>query len=283
MDIKLLISKLLPLLVMPVGAACLLLILGLLAQLLGARKTGFLFSAVALGLIVLAAMPITAERLGKPLESMYPALVAAQAPAADAIVALGGGVEIPVPPRQTPELNSSGDRIIEASRLYRAGRAPVLLLSGGNVYAPDSWPAESTYSAELVAFFGVDPEAVVVESVSQTTYENAIESRRFLKKRGIRRVLLVTSALHMPRAVATFESAGIEVLAAPTDYLFTDWVQPPVFRYLPNAAALSRTSRVLHEYLGFFIYRWRGWISTDYGYRPESSDSALASTQSASS
>jgi len=283
MEIKLLLSKLLPYFVMPVGASCLLLSIGLFLILLGNRKLSFVFSAMALGLLFVTAMPITAERLGRPLESMYPPLLAAQAPPADAIVALGGGVEIPIAPRQTPELNNAGDRIVEAARLYRAGRAPVLLLSGGNVFASDDYTAESTYSAELVAFFGVDPEAVVVESTSKTTYENAIESRRFLKKRGIRRILLVTSALHMPRAVATFDSAGIETLAAPTDYLFTEWVQPSFFRYLPSAASLSQTSRVLHEYMGFFVYRWRGWISENYGFRPEQSSSRLASTQSDSS
>lgn len=283
MDLSLLINKLLPLFVMPVGTTCVLMTLALFLMLLGIRRTAFVISALAMLILTAASMPITAQWLGKPLEQMYPVLVAKQAPAADAIVVLGGGVELPIPPRQKPEFNGAGDRIVEGARLYRAGRAPVMLLTGGNVYGQRAMQGESVYAAELVAMLGVDPAAVVVESASRSTYENAIESRRYLRKKGIRRVLLVTSAAHMPRAVATFNSAGIDVVAAPVDFTFTEWGLPTLMKYFPDSRALTHTSKMLHEYIGFFVYRWRGWISDQYSFRPEPSTSVLALSQSDSS
>ena len=283
MDTALLFSKLLPLLVMPVGATCLFLLLGLFLMLLGARKLAFFTTTLALAVLITGALPITAERLGSPLERMYPAQQIATAPPADAIIILGGGVDIPIAPRRSPEFNTSGDRLLEGARLYRAGRAPVVLLSGGNVFEQNDMQGESIYAAELVAMLGVDPAAIVVEADSRTTFENAVQSRRYLRKKGIRRVLLVTSASHMPRAMATFDSAGIDAIAAPVDYRFTDSKKPKVMKFIPNASALSNTTTILHEYIGFFVYRWRGWISDGYGFRPAPSKSFLASRQSVSS
>ncbi len=283
MDIALVLYKLLPLLIMPTGVTCLLLLFGLFLMVLGARRFAFFTTACGLAVLITGALPVTAERLGRPLERMYPSHIAASAPAADAIIVLGGGVDLPASPRRGPEFNGSGDRLLEGARLYRAGRAPVVLLSGGNVFNQIDMKGESTYAAELVAMLGVDPAAVVVEADSRTTFENAVQCRRYLRKKGIRRVLLVTSASHMPRAVATFDSAGIDVVAAPVDYRFTDVKKPSIMKFIPNASALSSTTTMLHEYFGFFVYRWRGWISDGYGFRPEPSRSVLAASQSVSS
>ena len=72
--------------------------------------------------------------------------------------------------------------------------------------------------------------------------------------------MLVTSALHMPRAVAAFRGAGIRVVPAATDVRAAADHSPAVFDWVPSAAALELTTAALHEIAGLFYYRWRGWV-----------------------
>jgi uncharacterized SAM-binding protein YcdF (DUF218 family) len=90
-----------------------------------------------------------------------------------------------------------------------------------------------------------------------------------LKEKGISRVILVTSALHMPRSVALFEKQGIQVIPAPADFTITvdNWRQLSqnnlaglIVDLLPNTSNLSLTSNALKEYLGWLAYRLRGWL-----------------------
>jgi uncharacterized SAM-binding protein YcdF (DUF218 family) len=115
----------------------------------------------------------------------------------------------------------------------------------------------------------VSPEAFWFQTASRNTYEDALYSTEILSEKGIDRALLVTSAQHMPRAVALFEKQGLEVIPLPTDYGVTqaDWdqlTQPnlavQILNFFPSIGNIGRTTGVLKEYLGFFIYRLRGWL-----------------------
>jgi len=99
-----------------------------------------------------------------------------------------------------------------------------------------------------------------VDSNSLNTYENALETKQLLEKHGLNKVLLVTSSLHMPRALATFRSAGINAIPSPTDFEAIDHEQWIILDWLPDAKALERATRVIKEYMGLAVYRWRGWI-----------------------
>jgi uncharacterized SAM-binding protein YcdF (DUF218 family) len=89
-----------------------------------------------------------------------------------------------------------------------------------------------------------------------------------MKQRGIRRVLLVTSAMHMPRSLGIFQRQGIEAIPAPTDFLITEQeIEEPdttpeatILSLLPDADRLRNTTRAIKEYLGMVIYRLRGWL-----------------------
>jgi uncharacterized SAM-binding protein YcdF (DUF218 family) len=116
---------------------------------------------------------------------------------------------------------------------------------------------------------GVPPEAVLLETDSGNTYENAVACRKILKEKGFRRVILVTSAAHMPRSVGVFKRLGIEVIPAPTGYTATQGdvgISIPKNPYnflislLPDADNLKTTTRMLKEYVGIFIYKLRGWL-----------------------
>jgi uncharacterized SAM-binding protein YcdF (DUF218 family) len=121
--------------------------------------------------------------------------------------------------------------------------------------------------AEVLEFMGVPREAILEESRSRNTFENAVETRRLLAREGIDRVLLVTSALHMPRAVALFRCAGFDVVPAPADFWVSDddrlgfgngSLEGVVLGLLPDAENLANTTRALKEYLGLMLSRLLG-------------------------
>ena len=111
----------------------------------------------------------------------------------------------------------------------------------------------------LLREWGVPQEAIVVEDRSLNTRENALFSLRILAARNIRRILLVTSASHMPRAAAAFRKAGFEVTPAPADFQ-TGWDPLDVpLEWWPNAHSLAYSDIALKEWLGLVLYRLRGW------------------------
>jgi len=152
------------------------------------------------------------------------------------------------------------DRLLHGFRLYRAGKAPLILISGGQVpMFGMSIETEAEAARSVLEEWGVPESAILVETRSKNTVENGTFSRDLLASRGIHRVLLVTSAYHMPRAVAAFRKAGLEVSPSPTDYL-TGWPEPDLpFRFLPDTEALHYSAGALREYIGLFVYRLRGW------------------------
>ncbi len=177
--------------------------------------------ALALALLWGGGCRLVSERLAGALESRTAPLAPSEAPA-DAIVVLGGGIMPALAPRRAPELSDAGDRVLEAARLWREGRAPLVVACGGSL---DGTPPEAADLATLLRFLGVAPEAILEETRSRTTRENAVEARRLLDPLAARRILLVTSALHMPRAAALFRGPGLRG-GARSDRLARGGVRP---------------------------------------------------------
>ena len=103
---------------------------------------------------------------------------------------------------------------------------------------------------------------MAVNGVDLPTRENAEETGKYLRQNRMAddRVLLVTSALHMPRALATFQGAGINADPAATDFMAGPGLGPWILDYLPSVSALFGVSRAWHEILGTWAYRLRGWF-----------------------
>ena len=245
--------------VYPLGFSLVLATVALALLATGRRRS----CGVVLGLIISilwsSATPLVASLLTQSLERENPRLGVAATPSADAIIVLGGALAIPRLPAHDSNLVSASDRILHTARLYRAGKAPLVIVSGGANPASGG-PAEGPFTARLLVEWGVSPGDIAMESTSTNTYENARESAEIVRERGIGRVLLVTSALHMSRALATFRSAGIDAIPAATDHANKQLVFGSLGTWLPKSGALDRTTYALHEYLGQIVYRWRGWI-----------------------
>jgi uncharacterized SAM-binding protein YcdF (DUF218 family) len=113
---------------------------------------------------------------------------------------------------------------------------------------------------ELLVEWGVASEAIEIATTSRNTFENALEIQRMWKLREFKPALLVTSAKHMPRAMAVFRRAGLPVIASTTDVLALDGDQADLFKWLPDASALSMTTTAAKEWMGFLIYKVRGFL-----------------------
>lgn len=252
-------TKALAMLLLPPG---ILVVMGLLGLLFLRRTWGRGLIVLSLLLFwVLATEPLR-DLLLSPLERHYPALVQQEVAGDDrtAIVLLGGGLYEQAPEYGGVDMlsNHSLMRTAYAADLARTTGYEIYT-SGGIVLSKRAEP-EALVMQRWLERLGVEPGNIHTEIASRTTWENAARIREALEGTGGRRLLLVTSAMHMPRAMlvfeSEFESTGLQVVPAPCDY---QGEQQPyhLLDYLPGSAAFSDSAEGLHEYLGWLWYRLR--------------------------
>jgi uncharacterized SAM-binding protein YcdF (DUF218 family) len=255
-----LIGKLFLPLIQPLGIASLLWLAAGVAYGLGRRRGGLLFLLSGICLVLVLSSPLVGSRLLRTLEDDFAILAPQALPTADAIVVLGGMTAPLIAPRVDVDVTGSFDRLLHGLRLFRAGKAPHIVLSGG-VMAKlvGSTVSEARRLRQLALEYGVPPAALLLEERSRTTRENAVYTQELLQQQGLKRILLVTSAAHMRRAVGVFRAVGIDVVPAPTDVLV---VPKPahLFSIWPSADGLDYSTRATKEYVGWWVYRLRGWV-----------------------
>ncbi|MDE1166776.1 MAG: YdcF family protein [Pseudomonas sp.] len=211
--------------------------------------------ALSLGGLWLMSLPIAVQTAAHALEQT-PALKADEwatlAQHADAIVILGAGRERGDPAwgGEDQPTGVALERVRYAARLAKASGLPVLT-SGGLHYGT---PPSEAYimAASLKDDFGV--QARWQEGASRTTWENAQMSADILKPLGIKRVVVVTQAWHMPRSRWSFEQAGFEVVSAPVGFLGVDNARP-WGGWLPEVKSLWQSGQLLNEAAGAVGYR----------------------------
>lgn len=217
-----------------------------------------IFSVALIGILVVSTNRGSAALIA-PLEDAFAQASIQSAPEADAIVVLGGMSDPLTARLEGPEFLDSVDRIIQAERLWRRGKAPIVVISGGSGLLLQRGEPEAQTLQRWLLERGLPPAAIVVEDRSRNTAENAIETAQIAKQRGWRRVILVTSAFHMYRAERCFRKAGLEVLPFPTDY-YRSVIAPGPEGYMPAPGALSLATVAIKEYAGIVAYWLRGYI-----------------------
>jgi len=253
------IERLLEMLVYPLSLSLLMGVAGIALLVSRRRRTGMAVVAVALGWLGLWSSPPVADLVGRSLEGRSPHLAPAKAPHADVILVFGGVIRSVQGGALPPDLSAGGDRIWHAARLYHAGKAPKLILSGGRPGGLSELPSEAAAMAAFLVDLGVPREALILEDRATTTRENAVFCAELMRARRMESALLVTSALHTPRAVAAVRAMGVEVFPVATDFEATG-ERVHSLGWLPASDALDRSTRALHEWVGIVVYRWRGWI-----------------------
>jgi uncharacterized SAM-binding protein YcdF (DUF218 family) len=227
------LAKELPLFVYPLGATS---AIALALSFASWWRIGLVLLGFAMLTLWIAATPSFSNWLNLWLESQFPPVKVETLPQSDAVVLLGGfGLDFDNP----------ANRIMHALHVYRAGKAPLIVYSGG-------------YTDPLVAL-GVPRAALILDTESRNTRENAVNTAAIFKARGWRSGILVTSAAHMPRALAAFQRVGLNLVPA------TPGVQvgPTQFNghldLQMDSQALRRTTEAIKEIVGLLVYRFLGW------------------------
>lgn len=189
-----------------------------------------------------------------------PVPLSAVAPA-DAAVLLTG-VTLAKAPHDRVYLGQGADRFTHALWLYRAGKVRRIIISGGLATlapAPGMVP-EAQDLATLLKLAGVPAAAILLEPRSHNTRENALFTKALLGQHpGIKSLVLVTSAFHERRALACFAKVGLHPAAFPADFRRTDSFRTLTYWVVPSTDVLTRWGSLLHEMVGFGIYKALGY------------------------
>lgn len=257
MDLFFLASKLGGFLLAPSNLIVLSLAIGLLF--LRWKRTASVGRWVAIGavstLFTVVVLPV-GEWLMRPLEQRFPLYATCSSPRPVAgVIVLGGAVGTKWVAGRTEEvLSDAADRIRYAAKLARANPGAPVLVSGGQVFARADARNEAETMADMLVELGVERQRIVAETSSRTTAENADYVRRQAGDRT-GSWLLVTSAYHMPRSIGAFREAGLDVIAAPTDWQIDE---RGAFLLVSASDRLGKLDTAIREYLGLLAYRLSG-------------------------
>jgi len=248
-----LLNKLVGLLMNPLMLGILIILAGLCLQFTKRRRLAIGMNALGVLWFWVWSTHALYMVLGLGLEKQYPPVSVEQMPQAEAIVILGGGMgantNLPY-----AEMWSAADRVWHAARLYRAGKAPVVITSG---------TGEEASTVPLLLDLGVPRAAIKVDGLARNTEENAryVEDMVVALPRqttnGTHRILLVTSSWHMRRSILNFSRTKLEVIPAATDHeaLINCNADRKGGYFSPSFDRFSRNCGAFKEYLGYWLYR----------------------------
>lgn len=231
----------------------------LLAVVLWPGRRRFPRGVLRVGILIEIACLILSTPLGAGVlvalqEHRAPPPSACANPVPQTIVLLSGGLRrAAVATDDFDALTSSSlQRTVAGAALAKRIAATALVVTGGSRFGQGV--PQSDVMARLAQQLGVPADAIRTEEASRTTWENATTVRALQPVLPMR-IWLVTSALHMPRALIAFRAAGFDVCAYPVDFRSAPFDGP--IDFLPSALAIGNSDAVIHEWIGELAYRWR--------------------------
>ena len=240
------IHKILPLLFSP-----LIIIIGLIifSLITNSKKIGLL----GIFILLFCSIPIVSDKLIAYLESNYKLNQTSEVDEADAIVVLSGMVKVIKNKNNLDyEWGESVDRIFAGIELFKENKSQTLILTRGKLPWSVGIP-EGEYLREVAIKFGVPEKNILLtENVENTDQEAKAIKKLFSINNP--KVILVTSAFHMPRALTVFEAAGIDIVAFPVDFQSSE-SKITFMSFIPSSSALSGTSFFVREMIGRTYYK----------------------------
>lgn len=216
---------------------------------------GIRITSIALEILLLLTMtPLGANLLVWSVESRAPSPQSCQLPAPATIVVLSGGTyRPPRSPEDFAALDATSlHRLFAGIALWRNTPDASLVLAGGGARVP-----ESVLLARLAERLGVPRDVIRLEQHSHTTWENALYTAG-LSPAVPKRIWLVTSSLHMPRALGAFRAWGFQPCAWPSETAYEGF-SPSVGYFIPQSSSLTKTDAAIHELVGGAVYRIIEW------------------------
>jgi uncharacterized SAM-binding protein YcdF (DUF218 family) len=251
------LSKILGFFALPSNLVMAIGLVGLVLLLTGFRRLASWLIVTSLVLIALLGWSPLGNALILPLEQRFPPWDASRGPP-DGVIVLGGAISPDISlARGEVALDQAAERITVAAELARRYPNARIVFSGGSNALMFEEGAEAPFAVRQLEALGVAPERITSEGRSRTTFENAVLTRALADPKPGERWLLVTSAYHMPRAIAAFRAAGFAVEAYPVDWR----TRGPIDAVRPIASlaeGLGRMDTAVHEWVGLIAYRLAG-------------------------
>jgi len=253
------LTKFFSLLVYPLGLSMLLLLAGLVLLRFRRQRAGVFTVLAGVGVLWVFSMPVVADRLVRQLEAGWSEVPVEALPVADAVVVLGGAFSWGNGEWTYPDAGGNVDRYWHAARVFHAGKAGLVILSGGRAPQRTGGATEAEAGAVFLADMDVPCSAMILDNEAMTTRENAVYVAEIIEARGLESLHVVTSASHMRRSLAALGGVDAELIPVATDFAVADNPGFTIRRFLPSASGLSRSTRAVHELIGYWYYRIRGW------------------------
>ncbi|MGX9418342.1 envelope biogenesis factor ElyC [Vibrio sp. RC27] len=265
------LKKIIASLLMPLPAMLIIGFIGLmLIMFTTKRRTGCWFVLFSFTIIFLAAFQPVSSRLLLPLERQYSAFLPIEGHI-DYVMVLGSGhvVDDDLPP--TSELSRAGlMRLTEGIRIMRMYPGSKLILSG---YNAETEVSHARMLAKVALALGVVKSDIVLLEAAKNTHEEAFQAARFIEEK---KLVVVTSASHMRRAIVEFHSARVFPIPAPTNFLAQRDIKQAWEKYLPRARYLEQTERYWYETLGLLWHYVNQWIESEKQPQTEQSVSSFS-------
>ena len=202
--------------------------------------------------LYLASTPLVARWMAETLERRNPPVDPAALPVADAIVVLGGSMYATVGPDGTTLLYArhASDRFETAMQAFQAARAPIIAFGGGGTGVPGT-PTEGEWNRGRAIARGVPADRAIAGPVALYTSDESEGLARTLRERGVKRIILCSSAMHLARARMNYESLGFEVIPLPSDFATRGAAESWSWALLiPRGQALSQCDYAVKEWMG---------------------------------
>ena len=245
------LNKLLPIFALPLGLSVMLIVVGLLF-----KRRWLIWAAVVL--LYVPSLPFIGNRLLGWLETRHAAVPVAQAGPADAVVVLGGIFGPPVTAGYLANISESGERLEAGIQLTQSSRAPWLVFTGAKIPWEGRDVIEGEDSRRAAVARGVPAGKILITREIGNTADEARAVAELMQARGWKRIILVTTGWHMPRAARLFRHAGVDFTPFPVDFRIDPHRPLTLLDFLPNAGALANTETALRECYGMAFYALTG-------------------------
>jgi uncharacterized SAM-binding protein YcdF (DUF218 family) len=240
------LHKLLPLIISPLGFVVFLIITGICLR-------RWWIITLSCFVLLLSSLPITAQFIWRDLEKQYPPKALSEFGSYDAVVVLSGMLS-PFEYSGTLRVEwGDPDRFFAGIDLLKSGKAPTLIFTRGKM-PWSNLPAEGELLKSKAVELGINESQILLSNIVANTSEEAEAVAQLISANGIKRIVLITSSFHMPRAKLLFDKQGIDSVPFATDFKATgqtlSWLS-----FLPSAWGFGRTSEGIREYIGRFYYK----------------------------
>jgi len=240
------LHKILPIIFLPSGLIIVLILIGLIK-----RKPVLIWLSVIL--FYLFATPVVSEAIFKYVEKDQLRKDITKISKADAIVVLGGMFNYIKAENGGINEWSDPDRFFGGVELYKAGIAKQLIFTGAKMpWAEKDQETEGEALKKYAVAFGVADTAIKISGLVTTTEDESKEVRKLLPQTN--KIILVTSAYHMPRSKSLFERQGFEVIAYPVDSKVS-FEATTIIDYLPEGDSFKKSETAIRELIGRLFYR----------------------------